>query len=279
MSKTSTLFLLTLLILIRPIHAEDEFAPEFFAFQNGVHFKSPEERTQILKQLGYSGIGSANLNDLENRLKIYADNKLKIFSIYTGVQITDAGYSIPGNLSTAIQQLKGSRTVVELFVGGKGTDEQAVAAVREVASMADKQDLQVVLYPHTGCHVDELSDAVRIARKVDRKNVGVMFNLCHFLRVEPDKDLKVELEQAKPYLWRVSICGAEKGTQSWNTLIQPLDQGNFPQAKLLGMLRDLEYKGAIGLQCYAIKGDSRSNLQKSIRRWKQLLEEVNKTAK
>ena len=53
--------------------------------------------------------------------------------------------------------------------------------------------------------------AVRIARKAKRDNVGVMFNLCHFLRVEPKTDLAATLKNAAPFLWRVSTSGAEIG--------------------------------------------------------------------
>ena len=33
-----------------------------FAFQNGVHFSKVQQRIAVLKELGYDGIGSANLN-------------------------------------------------------------------------------------------------------------------------------------------------------------------------------------------------------------------------
>ncbi|MEC9093267.1 MAG: TIM barrel protein [Planctomycetota bacterium] len=252
--------------------AQPRFSPEFFAFQNGVHFSSVDERIKVLKELGYDGIGSANVNDLETRWQKYSAAELKIYSIYAGVNITETSFNVPQNLLTAISQLKNRATVVELFVGGKGTDEQAVAAVRNVAQAAKQSGLKIVLYPHSGCHVDHVGDAVRIAKKVDRNNVGVMFNLCHFLMVEPDSNLKTELEKARPYLWRVSICGAEVGTRNWTTLIQPLDQGDFQQSHLLGLLKSMGYKGPVGLQCYGVKGDSRNHLKRSIAQWKNLIQ-------
>ena len=32
--------------------------------------------------------------------------------------------------------------------------------------------------------VEKFGDAIRIARKIDRPNVGVMFNLCHYLKAK-----------------------------------------------------------------------------------------------
>lgn len=258
-----------------PSMAQDRFSPEFFAFQNGVHFPSPDERIKVLKQLGYDGIGSANLNDLKVRWEKYSAAGLKIYSIYAGVNITEKSFTVPQNLLKAIKELKNRDTMVELFVGGKGTDEQAVSAVREVAQAARQSGLKVVLYPHSGCHVDHIGDAVRIAKKADRENVGVMFNLCHFLMVEPGSDMKSELEKAKPYLWRVSVCGAQVGTRSFKTLIQPLDQGDFKQDDLLALLRKIGFSGSIGLQCYGVRGDSRTNLKRSMLQWKSLVQNAS----
>ena len=276
LSGYAAVLLGTVFLTTGSLDADEPFAPKLFAFQNGVHFSTPNKRIEVLKELGYDGIGSANLNDLRSRWAEYRKQGLKIYSIYSGVTIQNDRFTVPPKLLQAIGDLKGTDTVVELFVGGKGSDEQAVMAVREVAAAAEKSMLKIVLYPHSGCHIDHLADAVRIARKVDRKNVGVMFNLCHFLMVEPDSDLKKELRAAKPWLWRVSICGAETGTRSFSTLIQPLDRGDFPQLDLLKLLREQDFRGPIGLQCYGVKGDARQNLQHSVNEWKKLMSELQR---
>jgi hypothetical protein len=79
-------------------------------------------------------------------------------------------------------------------------------------------------------------------------------------------------------LFAVSTCGADKDGKSWGQLIQTLDQGNFPQIRLLKALRKMDFKGPVGLQCYAIKGDPRVNLAASMKAWRKLLEELNKGA-
>jgi sugar phosphate isomerase/epimerase len=244
----------------------------FFAFQNGVHFRTTEERIEVLKELGYDGIGSANPGDLANRLKLYDKAGLKIFSIYVGGRL---GSPVPPEITSAIAELKGRDTVIELFVQGNAanTDEEAVAFVQKVADSAKASGLRVVLYPHSGFYIDTLSDAVRIAEKCERENVGAMFNLCHFLKVEPESDLEAELRKAKPCLWRVSTSGADSGGRQWSELIQTLDQGTFDQARLLAALDAIDYRGPVGLQCYAIKGDARDNLKKSITAWRKLTQE------
>ena len=50
---------------------------------------------------------------------------------------------------------------------------------------------------------------MRVAKKVNRPNVGVMFNLCHWLKGGKGENLKPLLDQAMPYLRAVSINGAD----------------------------------------------------------------------
>ena len=248
-----------------------------YAFQNGVHFKTVKERIQVLKELGYHGIGSAKLAQsdipLPQRLKHYDEAGLKLFSFYIGGKLTKEGHSYSPEIKEAIKQLKGSNTVLELFVQGNkqsNNDDQAVAFVREIADQAKASGLRVVLYPHPNFYIDRIADAVRIARKAGRDNVGVMFNLCHFLKVEPGSDLRKAITDAAPLLWQVSINGADKEATSWGQLIQTLDQGNFDHRPLLQMLDQIGFQGNIGFQCYAIRGDSRQNLKRSIDAWKKL---------
>lgn len=276
-NQTVTLLLATVACLLgclgHPVQAEDKATkPNLFVFENGVRIGSTEERVKVLKELGYQGIGSANPRNLPARLKHYDKAGLGFYSIYVGVNLTKDGPTYDKQIAQAIKDLKGRDTVIELYVRGKpdNAEEQAVQVVRELADLARASGLKVVLYPHSGFYVDTIGDATRVARKVKRDNVGVMFNLCHFLMVEPKSDLRATLEEAKGLIWRASLSGAEKGGRSWGKLIQTLDQGNIDQQQVLNELRRVGFTGAIGLQCYAIRGDARDNLKRSIEAWKKL---------
>ena len=248
-----------------------------FAFQNGVHFKTTSERVKVLKELGYDGIGSAKLTQsdlpLLERLKHYEDTGLQLFSFYVGGRLGKNGHSYAKEISEAIAQLKGRDTILELYIQGSKTnhtDEHAVSFVQEIADQAKDSGLRVVLYPHAGFYIDTIGDAVRVARKCKRDNVGVMFNLCHYLKVEPQTDLKAALTEAKPLLWQVSTSGAEIGGNNWGQLIQTLDRGTFDQNNLFRILREIGFSGNVGFQCYAIRGDSRENLKRSIEAWNKI---------
>ena len=96
-----------------------------------------------------------------------------------------------------------------------------------------------------------------------------MFNLCHWLRVNPDRNYQKALLMARPRLLAVSINGADEfDTQpGWSHYIQPLGRGSFDVPSLLKTLQQLRFTGPIGLQCYGLPGDAREHLAESIKAW------------
>ena len=254
--------------------AAEEFSPPIFVFHNGANFGSPAQQTKALKDLGYDGIGSVKLPQLKERVAAFKAEGLRLFSIYTYGKFTEDDVSYDKELPAAIETLKDSGAIIELTVQGNGklknADEQAVKVVREVAAMAEKANLRVALYPHAGFFVARVPEALRIAKKVDRPNVGIMFNLCHFLKSEKPDDLEKTLAAAKPFLFQASTCGADTNGKNWRQLIQPLDSGSFDQTILLRLLRGVGFKGAVGLQCYGIPSAPKT-LGRSIAAWKKNL--------
>ncbi len=137
------------------------------------------------------------------------------------------------------------------------------------------------MYPHTGFYVETVSDAVRVAEKVNCRNLGVTFNLCHHLKTTGEENLDQHLAQAMPYLFQVTINGADSGNtteRGWDTLIQPLDSGSYDVAQFLVTLRQSGYRGPIGLQGYGIAGDPRENLKRSAQAWNLLKQKLIKNA-
>lgn len=249
------------------------FAPAFYPFQNGMRFGSVDEGVHLIKELGYQGVGSVYPKDLPKFKAACEKEGLKVLSIYAGGTVNADGYSYGQEVTAAIAMLKGTDVLVELNVqrGKDPNDAQAVAFVKEIAGKAKESGLKVVLYPHAGFHIERVDHALRIARATGCDNVGVTFNLCHFLKVQPADDLRATLEAAKPLLWSISLCGADAGGKDWNTLIRPLDEGDFDKALLLGYLREIGFKGPVGLQCFNIRIDPKQNLARSMEAWKKLL--------
>jgi len=252
-------------------------ATDFFAFDNGTgHGRlSPDAQAEMLKDLGYAGIGYTGAKGIPEMFEALDRHGLKMFSIYVGAKLSPDGPSYDPNLKKAIESLKGRNTIIWLTLTGNAPDgdEQAAKVVREIADLAGQSGLLVALYPHVGFYVARVEDALRVAEKVDRKNVGVSINLCHWLKLDDEKNMEPMIEAAMPRLFLVSINGADGGrtnTMGWDRLIQTLDRGSFDVGKFLNALRKHGYTGPVGLQCYAVKGDVRDNLKRSIAAWRKL---------
>ncbi|HOZ49830.1 MAG TPA: TIM barrel protein [Candidatus Hydrogenedentes bacterium] len=253
----------------------------FFAFCMDTHdsqHRTIEQQAALLKELGYAGAGHLWLDNLDERLRTLDAAGLELFQVYLRVNIAGKDAPYDPRLREALPLLKGRRTMLAVLMMGlppsdPSGDVEAVRIVREIADLAEAQGVRVALYPHFNDWLERVEDGLRIVQKAERPNVGVMFNLCHWLRVDDEANLRPLLESAMPHLFAVSLHGADHavdiraGTGNW---IQPLDSGAFDILGLLKTLRDLEYAGPVGLQCYGLEGDARDHLTRSVAAWKTL---------
>lgn len=240
--------------------------------------RSFEQQAVMLKELGYPGVGHIWLDKVEERIKTLDAANLKLFQITMTVDVAPGKTPYDANRFKAVcSAIEGRGVQFCLLVNGMkpsdaSVDPRAVDILRAMSDQAKDSDAQLLLYPHQGSWIERLEDSIRVADKVDRPNVGVMFNLCHWLRVDSGRDYKPLLKPAIPRLWAVSINGADEFDEKpgWDRYIQPLDRGSFDVGKLLGTLKELGYKGPIGLQCYGIGGDAREHLARSMTAWLEL---------
>ncbi len=266
-------------VAYRNIWIEPAGPNPFFAMDTATDREnlSAAEQVEMLKKLGYTGIGYTGCDGLAEMLDELDKNDLRLFTVYLGVNIDPGQQSYDPKLKEAIKILKGRNTILWLFVrstkhkpSSPDGDTQAVKIIREVADMAAESKVRVALYPHFGFWLERVEDAIRVAKKVDRSNVGVTLNLCHWLRLGGPKDMKSLITSAMPHLFVVTINGADSGGKDWKQLIQTLDRGTFDMSSFLKTLRDSGYTGPIGLQGYGIGGDAYENLERSMNAWHEL---------
>lgn len=236
------------------------------------------EQAQMLKELGYPGIGIgyAGVDALKETLDELDRRDLQLFAIYTGINVDPGAQAYDPSLKEAFKVLHGRNTILWVF-GQSGSlrpstpdgDARATATLQELADEAALHKVRLSLYPHQGFWLETIEDAVRVAQQVNRPNVGVTFNLCHWLRVSKDRNMKAALERAMPRLSVVNINGADTDGQDWKTLIQTLDRGTFDVRGFLETLRDAGYTGPIGFQGYGIGGDAHDNLERTMTAWEK----------
>ena len=245
-----------------------------------------EEQATMLKELGYDGVGHIWLPKVAERIKSLDAVGLKLYQITIQVNLAPkaaAPYD-EQQFKDVLAQIKGRHVQFCLLLGGYKPGDLAgeargVEILRHMSDLAKKSGSQLLLYPHVNNWVERIEFACAVAEKVDRPNVGVMFNLCHWLRADSSRDYRPLLQKALPRLWAVSINGADVRDEKpgWAHYIQPLDAGDFDIAAFLRTLKELGYTGPVGLQCFGIGGDARDHLARSIAAWRKLNVPENKS--
>jgi sugar phosphate isomerase/epimerase len=271
-------------IWIEPLEGADDlmFNP-FFAMDTGTKdndHKTIQAQAQMLAELGYAGFGHTGLDNLEEVLSALDKTGLKLFTIYLGVNLDDPDNSFYLRVNEASRLLDGRGAILWVYIQSskhkpstEAGDASAVKIIRRMSDLIAHSDVKIAFYPHTNFWLETTDDALRLARKVGRPNVGVTFNLCHQLRVVGPESVKQTIIASLPYLSVVTINGADSapaGSAGWDKLIQTLDKGSYDVYPMLKTLRELGYAGPVGLQHYGIGGNAYQNLQSSMTAWKQL---------
>jgi sugar phosphate isomerase/epimerase len=239
--------------------------------------RSPAELAKLLHAIGFDGGGYPLLTGpiLDETLQANDAAGLQIYLLQTSINIDSKGKAhYDTEVPAAIRKLKGRPVAVVVTIGGlKPGDpagiEPAVQALRELGDAAAEAGVRISLYNHVGCWNESVSFNIELAKKVNHPQVGYNFNVCHWLMVEGNKDYRPLLRAYPDKLFCVTLCGAQIGAKTWtNGLIQPLDRGDFDNQALLATLREIGYKGPVGVMCYGIPGDAREYLQRSMKTWK-----------
>jgi len=256
------------------------FTPKFFCFENAFleyHTNDPVFQANLIKKLGFDGMEIMGLDGIEEKTAALDKAALQLFMVYIAIDL-DSRTPYDSRLFDFIKKMDHKGVSLWLHILSKkipssdgAGDAFCVPIIQQIADMAIQHGVKIALYPHTGFWLENIDDSYRVAEKVNRRNVGAVFNLCHYLKVDDNLKLEEKLTRVMPLLSAVSINGADDGETNqmeWDRLIQPLGDGSFNVLSVLQILKKNHYAGPIGLQCYGIKGNPEDFLARSMQRWK-----------
>ena len=229
---------------------------KFFAFCMDTHDSKKRglaEQARLLAELGYDGAGHLWLDQVPERLATLDAAGLALFQIYIRLDLDPAApRPYDPRLEDVLPLLRGRPTML----AGSG--------------------VRIALYHHAGDWLARVEDAIRVADKVDRPDVGVMFNLCHWLRTDKSRDYAPLIARAGKRLFAVSINGADERDpqEGWQRYLQILGRGSFDTRAFLAALLRSGFTGPIGLQCYGIEGDARDTLTASMEAWRRYAADI-----
>jgi len=255
----------------------------FFAFCMSHHDsakRSLAQQAALLRELGYDGCGHLSKTlgygslgyppntTVEQRALSLAGQGLRLHQAYARVHLTRETPIDFERVKQIMPTLKAHRSqFVVLLLGDRRADldDKAVDVLGRIADIAKPHGVQVVIYPHTGDYTETVGEGVRILRKLNRPaETGIMFNLHHWINRDPNRDVASVLKDSGPWLKAVSINGSPSAERA---RVLPLGKGDFDVSQVLRALRALNYKGPVGLMCWAIGGDARTHLTASMKAW------------
>ncbi len=254
----------------------------FYAFNNSMRMphapEGTEAQAELIKRLGFDGLSGHTNDEYFSRRAALDKAGLKMPEIYWGIDMDSTGkISYKEGLKEIIKDSKNRDLVIALFSDVKyftnnkvEGDPLLARAIGELADFAAPYGVKIAIYPHVNTYCETSEHSVRLAKMANRPNVGAIFNTCHLLKVEGEEGWEQKLLNALPYLYMISISGADSGNtkeMNWDKLIQPLGEGSFDTYKLVKLAKDNGYKGLFGLQCYNIKQDCEKALTKSMSTW------------
>jgi len=254
-------------------------APELYGFCMETHDakrRSIPEQAKMLRELGFDGAGYPLWfgKELDANLRTLDDAGLKVYLLFTKIKLSSKDRPYDPRIAEAFRKLKGRPVTISVLLvgfppGDPRGEEPAVEALRRLGDLAAESGLRISIYHHTGDWTQSLLHALRVVKKVNHPQVGVNFNLCHWLKIDGEKDYRPVLRENAGKIFAVTINCAKLGSKAWTDgLIQPLDRGDFDNRELLKTLREIGYRGPVGLMCYGIRGDAREHLGRSMKAWK-----------
>ncbi|MBC8871272.1 MAG: sugar phosphate isomerase/epimerase [Planctomycetes bacterium] len=246
-----------------------------FARSDPMLAASPEAQAALLRELGYDGCQYLGpLEQLDATLDSMDKAGLDVFTVAVpGYNISvDPGSDFDPTLKQAIRQLKDRKTLFLIGFASKDYersspdgDVRAVEVCRQLADFAQPLGVRVAIYPHVNQWCERVEDALRIAQKTDRENLGICFNLYHWLRTDQERKLEPLVAASMSRLFLVTINGT-----SPEGSMEALDRGAYDVYQFLKPFVAGGYSGPIGLQCVGVKGEPRDNLTRSMAAWRKL---------
>jgi sugar phosphate isomerase/epimerase len=274
-------------------HTRDTpWAPLLYAYDfeaSDTEHRSLKEEAQMLRELGYDGVGYVlwldDMSESGPKLRMFGEEFDKNLQTLDDVGLPPLAFGISVNLASnahlydprlvkVMRKLKGRPIVIAVMLegfdpGDARGEKTATKVLRELGCLAAESNLRISIYHHVNSWTQRFDQALRVAELVNHPSVGVSFNLAHWLAVEGKRDCRPSVRAGGAKIFDVTINGAKVGATEIPRLIQPLDRGDFDNRQLLAILREMDYRGPIGLQCFGIPGDAREHLQRSMSVWKK----------
>ena len=233
--------------------------------------RSPKQRIEMLKQLGFTKYGfnkgSGDLTRMKEEFKLAKENNIEIVSIFLWL---NAKRDSLGKLSQQNQELLSNLKEVEYKptiwlsfsnnyfeeLNQEQSIELCVEMIKSIKLKADEIGCKLALYNHHGWFGNP-HNQVEILEKLNQDSITMVYNFHH--SHEYIDEFPEIVKKIKPYLSFVNLNGVKKkGPQ-----ILPIGKGDF-EFEMIKQLIDQGFNGPWGILGHIKTEDVQNVLQRNV---------------
>lgn len=222
-------------------------------------------RIALLKKVGYAGMAlSWNSADREAHLRELRKHQLGVPGLFLACP---PGTSIEGPL----EFLKGCRSWIWMSLEQPGpTGSIEAGSIAEYLARCAQQSSAaglsgIGLHPRPGTWLAGSESAQRLADRLNRPDVGWVFDLESWRSEDPAPDLRPLIERGLSRMKGVVIHGSDTASS-----VLPLGEGSYDPSPLLQTLADLNYSGPFMHPAAGVETRIPERLEASFRVWEGL---------
>ncbi len=292
--KISLRFLFPLLLAVAavaPSQAAERALPNPFGVFNlrPLNGLPAQEQVDLAQRAGYAGLMASTsvpapgqpLARLREFTSVPAvrDGKFKIYAILWQVRVDKPlDENFLKEFTVVARELKAS--IWCNAVGTPGEREVTVKLLQAVADQCAADGVQLVLYPHHACTFETAEESIDVLKLMQRPQVKLSLHLCHELKANNRDRLDAVVGKIAPHLALVSLNGVDTSVpfsvKGWDSMILPLDQGDYDVRPFVAALMRHGYTGPILLHNFGFKAPPAEYLPASMARWNEIGADVAK---
>ena len=254
-------------------------------FYNSLGVYSFEAQCEMLQEIGFDGTylslwTEQAFRDLDKLSGVKEKYGLDVAGVYVALDFS-LGINNPNNqrILKMLENLEGSstveiaiRTVVPgLYPSDPSGDEVVISWLNRVLEIAERRNIDILLYSHLTFWLERHEDAVRLCRKIDHPNLGIVFCGPHWYAAGGG-DIDATLEEAAPYIKQANLAGSRRDPLGWGGVatVEPLDQGELDIFAMLGALKKIGFDGMIGFEGWGWGSDIYNKLVRSLNAFRDM---------
>jgi sugar phosphate isomerase/epimerase len=251
------------------------------AFYNSLGSYDLDSKCELLRELGYDGVyltlwSEPQWDDVPKLGTVFDRHGIEVAGVYVPADITaDPDGPELSRIVELAQVLDGVTNVELAFLAppedrSEEMHSRALGLIERMVDHPGRTACKIVIYPHVGTWLGDFRQGLELCQRVAHPDVRLTFSAFHWYAADLGgyEELRRDLTDAVSLLESVSLAGSRRDPNvpgGQGATVEPLDTGELDNFALLGVLKDVGYRGRIGIQGYGDGGDAYEKLERSLR--------------